>query len=167
MKIERLISELRCPCKHDCKCILIVFYPQQQNSQLAKSSHSAYVNILKDFDTFCRSKFLAMTWISSHSEWRRTGMQALKWHSFQERGDFPRIWFRDLWFRNWGLKINHLHVNAHNFVWQGCFFLSFLSHNFDDWLSSNFHRFCCNMYMLRHTKWEDWSLTLTNSVHSL
>ena len=40
--------------------------------------------------------------------------------------------------RIWGLEINHL--NAHNFVWQGCFLLSFLSRNFDDWLSSNFHR---------------------------
>ena len=36
---------------------------------------------------------------------------------------FPRIWFRDLRFRNWGLEINHL--NAHNFVWQGLFFFHY------------------------------------------
>ena len=30
---------------------------------------------------------------------------------------------------------------AHKFVWRGCFFLPLLSHNFNDQLSSNFHRF--------------------------
>ena len=63
----------------------------------------------------------------------------LKWHSFRERSNFPRIWFRDLKLRIWGLEINHL--NAHNFVWQGCFLVSLLSRKFDDRLSSNFHRF--------------------------
>ena len=32
-------------------------------------------------------------------------------------------------------------LNAHNFVRQGCFYLSLLSHNFDDRLSTHFHRF--------------------------
>ena len=42
-------------------------------------------------------------------------------------------------FKTSGLKIKYL--KAHNFVWQGCFFLSLLSRNFDNQLSSNFHRF--------------------------
>ena len=63
----------------------------------------------------------------------------LKCHSFRERSNFPRIWFRDLRFRTRGLEINRL--NAHNFVWQGLFFLSLLSRNFNDRLSLNFHRF--------------------------
>ena len=64
----------------------------------------------------------------------------LKFHSFGERSNFPRIWFRDLRFRTWGLEINHL--NSHNFVWQGLFFFHYyLARNFDDRLSSNFHRF--------------------------
>ena len=66
----------------------------------------------------------------------------LKYHSFRERSNFPRIWFRDLGFRTWCLEINHL--NAHNFVKQGCFFSS---RKFDDRLSSNFHRdvILCNV----------------------
>ena len=43
----------------------------------------------------------------------------LKWRSFPERSNFPRIWFRDLRFRIRRLEIKHL--KAHNFVWQGCF----------------------------------------------
>ena len=76
----------------------------------------------------------------------------LKCHSFRERSNFPRIWFQDLRFRTWGLKINHL--NAHNFVWQGCFFLSLLSRKFNDRLSSNFHRFIILCIMLRYTNCE-------------
>ena len=46
--------------------------------------------------------------------------------------NFPRIWFRDLKFRTWGLKINYL--NAHNFVWQGCFFFHYyLATSTTDW----------------------------------
>ena len=53
---------------------------------------------------------------------------------------FSRIWFRDRKFRIWGLEIKHL--KAHNFVWQGCFFLLLLSRNFGDRLISiNVHRF--------------------------
>ena len=51
---------------------------------------------------------------------------------------FPQFWFWDLKFRIWGLEIKHLY--APNFVGQGCFFLSLLSRNFGDQLSSNFHR---------------------------
>ena len=40
------------------------------------------------------------------------------------------------------------------------FFLSLLSRNFDDQLSSNFHRFLYFIHMLRYTKQEDWSLTI-------
>ena len=32
-------------------------------------------------------------------------------------------------------------MKSHNFVWEGCFFLSYISRNFDDQLSWNFHRF--------------------------
>ena len=42
---------------------------------------------------------------------------------------------------------------------KGGFFLSFLPRNLDDRLGSNF-------YMLRYTKWEDWSLAITNSFWS-
>ena len=41
----------------------------------------------------------------------------------------------------------------------GVFFLSLFSPNFNDQLSSNFHRFVY-LCMLRYTKWEDWSLTI-------
>ena len=65
-------------------------------------------------------------WYKKHCE----KQLPLKWHSFRERSNFPWIW---------GLEIKH--QKAHNFVWQGCFFLSLISRNFDDRLSSNFHRF--------------------------
>ena len=56
----------------------------------------------------------------------------LKCHSFGERSNFPRIWFRDLRFRTWGLEINHL--NAHSFVWQGLFFFHYyLATSMTDW----------------------------------
>ena len=55
----------------------------------------------------------------------------LKWHSFRERSNIW-FWFQDLRIRFWGLKIKHL--RAHNFI-------SLLFRNFDDQLSSNFHRF--------------------------
>ena len=47
---------------------------------------------------------------------------------------------------------------------KGVFFLLFLSRNLDDLLSSNFHRF---FILLRYTKREDWSLTITNGVQCL
>ena len=50
----------------------------------------------------------------------------------QERSNFPRIWFRDLKFRIWGLEIKH--QKAHNFVWQGCFFFHYyLATSMTDW----------------------------------
>ena len=58
---------------------------------------------------------------------------------FRERSYFPLIWFKDLRLRIWDPEIKY--PKAHNFVWQGLFFLSLLSRNFDDQLSSNFHRF--------------------------
>ena len=39
---------------------------------------------------------------------------------FEKKGNFPRIWLRDLMFIIWGPEIKHL--KAHNFVWRGCFF---------------------------------------------
>ena len=39
------------------------------------------------------------------------------------------------------------------------FFLSLLSRNFEDQLSSNFHSYF--MHLLRYTMWEEWSLTIT------
>ena len=36
----------------------------------------------------------------------------------RERSNFPRIWFRDLRFRVWGLEIEH--PKAHNLVWPWC-----------------------------------------------
>ena len=82
----------------------------------------------------------------------------LKKHSSRERNNFPKIDFEtsDLQF-----EVSNQHLKAHNFVWKGCFFLSLLSRNFDDQLSSNFHRFVIIfMNTLRYTKWEDWSLIL-------
>ena len=44
--------------------------------------------------------------------------------------------------------------------------VSLLSRNFGyQLLSSRFHRFVICMHMMRYSKWEDWSLTITNSVH--
>ena len=54
------------------------------------------------------------------------------YHSFGERSNFPRIWFRNLKFGTWGLEINYL--NAHNFVWQGYFFFHYyLASSMTDW----------------------------------
>ena len=62
------------------------------------------------------------------------------WNSVVFRNEviFPRIWFRDLRVRFWGLEIKHL--RAHNLCNKGVF-LSLFSRNCDDQLSSNFHRF--------------------------
>ena len=59
----------------------------------------------------------------------------LKWCSFREESNFPRVWFRDLRIRFWGPEIKHL--KGHNIL----FFLTLLSNNFEDQLSSNSHRF--------------------------
>ena len=46
--------------------------------------------------------------------------------------------------------------------------VSLLSRNFGyQLLSSRFHRFVICMHMLRYSKWGDWSLTISNSVHCL
>ena len=90
------------------------------------------------------------------------------WRSFRERSNFPRIWFRDLGFRSWGLEIKHL--KAHNFVWPWCdkgvFFLSLMSRNFDDRLSSNFHRFVisCICWDTSTVKTGLWQLPIVSRV---
>ena len=48
---------------------------------------------------------------------------------------------------------------------EGCFFLSLLSHNFNDKFISNFTGLF--MHMLRYSKLEEWSLTITNSAQCL
>ena len=45
--------------------------------------------------------------------------------------------------------------------------LSLLSCNFDDHVELKFSQVCYYMQMLRYTKWEHWSLAITNSVHSV
>ena len=91
----------------------------------------------------------------------------LKCQNFRERRTFPRIWFRDLRFRTWGLEINH--QNAHNFVWQGCFFLSLLSRKFDDRSSSNFHRFVilCLCWETPTVKASLWQLPIVSSAYKV
>ena len=81
--------------------------------------------------------------------------------------NFRRIWFRDLRFRFWGLEIKH--PKAHNFVWQGFFFLSLLSRNFDDQLSSNFHMFVvvCKCWDTPNEKSGLWQLPIVSSVFNI
>ena len=88
----------------------------------------------------------------------------LKWHSFRGRSNFPRIWFRELRLRIWGIEINHL--KAHNFVWQGFFYFIIIS-QLRRPIELKFSQVCYFMYMLSYTKWEDWSLTINNSVRCL
>ena len=57
----------------------------------------------------------------------------------KKKSNFPRIWFRDLRFRIWGLEIKHR--KRTQLPVTRMFFLSLLSRNFDDQSSSNFHRF--------------------------
>jgi len=85
-------------------------------------------------------------------------------HSFRERSYFPRIWFWDFKFRTGGLEINHL--NAHRTSWQACFFLSLLSRDFDDRLSSNFHRFVilCIRWDTPTVKASLWQLPIVSSA---
>ena len=88
----------------------------------------------------------------------------LKWRSFRERSHFPRIWFPDLRIRFWGFKFKHL--NAHNFVWQGCFFFhSYIATSTTIWAQIFTGLFYA--YVEIHQVWEDWSLTITNSVQCL
>ena len=64
----------------------------------------------------------------------------------------------------WGLEIKHL--KAYNFVWQGFFFLSLLSSNFDDQFSSNFHRFVilCTWWDTPSEKTGFWQLPIVSTV---
>ena len=80
----------------------------------------------------------------------------------RERSNFPWVWFWDVRVRFWGLEIKHL--TAHNFVWQGCFFF----HYYLATWTTNWAQTFTGLLLLctsRYTKWEDWSLIITNSVH--
>ena len=91
----------------------------------------------------------------------------LKWHRFRERSNFPRIWFRDLKFRIWGLEIKHL--KAHNFVWQWCFFLYYYLATLTTDLSSNLHRFVilCICWDTPTVKTSFWQLPIVSTVFKL
>ena len=67
------------------------------------------------------------------------------------------IWFRDLTIiRIWGPEI--LHLKAHNFVWQRCFFFQYyLATSMIIWVQTVTGLSCM---MLRYTKREDWYLTI-------
>ena len=81
---------------------------------------------------------------------------------FRERSNFPRIWFRYLRFRTWGLEIKKL--KAHNSLWQGCFFF----HYYLATSTTNWSQISRGLHMLWYSWWEDWSLTITEiSVHSV
>ena len=73
------------------------------------------------------------------------------------------IWFQDLWIRFWGLEIKHL--KAHNFVWQVCSFIIILQ--LRPPIELKFSQVCYFIHVLSYTKWEDWSLTITNCVQCL
>ena len=80
----------------------------------------------------------------------------LKWSSFRERRHFSRIWFWDLRFRIWGLKIKHL--KAHNFVWPWCDKGVFSFINIPQLqrpIELKFSQVCYFMHMLRYTNCED------------
>ena len=80
----------------------------------------------------------------------------LTWHSFREKSNFSRTWFRDLKFRI--LRSRNLASESTQLRVTRFFFLSFISQLRRP--IENFHR------VLRYTKWENWSLTIfTNSVH--
>ena len=99
--------------------------------------------------------------------WRVTNYEKrlpLKWRSFRERG-FPRIWCRDLRIGFWGLEIKHL--KAHTFVRQGCVFCFIIISQLRRPIELKFSQVCLFMHMLRYTKWQDWSMTITNSVQCL
>ena len=60
-------------------------------------------------------------------------------------------WFWDLKFRIWGLEINHL--NAHNFVWPGCFFFHYyLASSMTDW-AQTFTGLLFHAYVEIHQLW--------------
>ena len=54
------------------------------------------------------------------------------------------------------------YLKAHNFVWQGCFFFHYYLATLTTNRAQMFTHF---VRMLRYSKWKDWSLTVTNSVH--
>ena len=105
--------------------------------------------ILSTFPEFCENK--------------STG----KSRSFRVRGNFPRISFRDLRFRIWGLEIKHL--KAHNLAWPWCDKGVFSFINISQlWrpISSNFHRFVilCICWDTPTVKTILWQLPIVSSV---
>ena len=71
------------------------------------------------------------------------------------------------WSLNYGIKPQVWLMNVSDGPYLECvFFLSLLSCIPDDQLSSNFHNVVI-LCMLRYTKWENWSLTITDSVQCL
>ena len=97
--------------------------------------------------------------------WKQCEKQLpLKWRCiFRERSNFPRIWFRDLRTRFWGLEIKHL--IAHNFVWQGCIFF----HYYLATSTTNWAKICTGLlfYACWDTPSENtglWQLLIMSSV---
>ena len=90
----------------------------------------------------------------------------LKWRSFRERSNFPRIWFRDLRFTIWGLEIKRL--KAHNFVWPWCDKGVFSFINISQLRRPSelkYSQIC--YFMLRYTNCEDYSLWQFPKVSSV
>ena len=85
----------------------------------------------------------------------------LRLRTFRERSNFPRIWFWDLRFRIWGLQIKHKHKLRVTRVFFFHYYLELRQP-----IEVKFSQVCYFMHRLTNTKWEDWSLTITNSVHS-
>ena len=71
---------------------------------------------------------------------------------------FIWILFRDLRFRLWGIEIKRLKAN--NFVWKVCFSSFVIISQLRRPIEFKFHRFF-SAYLLRYSRWEDWSLSLT------
>ena len=72
----------------------------------------------------------------------------LKWCSFWERSNFPRIRFRDLKFRVWGLEIKH--QKAQTSCDKGVFSFIIISQLLRP-IELKFSQVCYFMHMLRYT----------------
>ena len=83
----------------------------------------------------------------------------LKCRSFQERSNFPRIGFRDLRIR---LEVGKTSIWKHTTSCdRGVFSFMVISQVWRP-IELKFSQVCCYfMHMLRYTKLEDWSLTIT------
>ena len=87
----------------------------------------------------------------------------LKWRSFRERSNFPHFETSDLEF-----EVSKSSIWKHTTSWcdKGVFFLSIIFCNFDDRLSSNFHRFVilCECWDTPTVKTSLWQLPIVSSV---